>query len=128
MTDPRDKEKDPLPAEETAEETVAPDQVEEDQVDEEPDEPVELSAEEILINERDNFEQKWLRVVAELDNVRKRSRREVLETRRFTQAEMLRSLLEVQDNFERALQSAADNSDTGEVVAFLVRLHRWPFR
>ena len=118
MTDPRDKEKDPLPAEETAEETVAPDQVEEDQVDEEPDEPVELSAEEILINERDNFEQKWLRVVAELDNVRKRSRREVLETRRFTQAEMLRSLLEVQDNFERALQSAADNSDTGEVEAF----------
>ena len=118
MTDPRDKEKDPLPAEETAEETVAADQVEEDQVDEEPDEPVELSAEEILINERDNFEQKWLRVVAELDNVRKRSRREVLETRRFTQAEMLRSLLEVQDNFERALQSAADNSDTGEVEAF----------
>ena len=97
---------------------MAADQVEEDQVDEEPDEPVELSAEEILINERDNFEQKWLRVVAELDNVRKRSRREVLETRRFTQAEMLRSLLEVQDNFERALQSAADNSDTGEVVAF----------
>jgi len=118
MTDPRDKEKDPLPAEETAEETVAPDQVEEDQVDEEPDEPVELSAEEILIQERDNFEQKWLRVVAELDNVRKRSRREILETRRFTQAEMLRSLLEVQDNFERALQSAADNSDTGEVEAF----------
>ena len=128
MTEPRDKETDSRPDEETAEETAAPDQVEEEpvgeplmadgQADEEPAEPVELSAEEILRDERDAFEQKWLRVVAELDNVRKRSRREVLETRRFSQAEILRSLLEVQDNFERALQSAGENSDTGEVEAF----------
>ena len=78
----------------------------------EPEEVVELSAEEILRNERDSFEEKWLRVVAELDNVRKRGRREVQDTRRFSQAEILRSLLEVQDNFERALQSSADSSDT----------------
>jgi len=56
--------------------------------------------------------------VAELDNVRKRSRREVIETRRFAQAEILRSLLEFQDNFERALQSTGDSSDTGESGGF----------
>jgi len=127
MTDPRDNGTDPRPDEQTAEETVAPDKVTDEQenenaaaddpVDVESEEPVELSDEEILRGERDAFEQKWLRVVAELDNVRKRSRREVLETRRFSQAEILRSLLDVQDNFERALQSAADSSDTGEVEA-----------
>lgn len=121
MTDSRDNGTDPRPDEQTAEETVAPDKVtDDDPVDEEPaetGEPVDLSAEEILREERDAFEQKWLRVVAELDNVRKRSRREVLETRRFSQAEILRSLLEVQDNFERALQSADGSSDTGEVEA-----------
>ncbi|MEN8005573.1 MAG: nucleotide exchange factor GrpE [Candidatus Krumholzibacteriota bacterium] len=128
MTEPRDKETDSRPDDEAAEETAAPEQaaeeqvgeprIDDDQVEAESAEPVELSAEEILRNERDSFEQKWLRVVAELDNVRKRSRREILETRRFSQAEILRSLLEVQDNFERALQSAGDSSDTGEAEAF----------
>lgn len=121
MTDSRDNGTDPRPDEQTAEETVAPDKVtDDDPVDEEPaetEEPVEMSAEEVLREERGAFEQKWLRVVAELDNVRKRSRREVLDTRRFSQAEILRSLLEVQDNFERALQSADGSSDTGEVEA-----------
>jgi molecular chaperone GrpE len=128
MTEPRDKATDHSPDEETVEETVAADQVEEelaeaaaesdDQDGAEPEEVVELSAEEILRNERDSFEEKWLRVVAELDNVRKRGRREVQDTRRFSQAEILRSLLEVQDNFERALQSSSDSSDTGETEAF----------
>jgi len=84
----------------------------------EPEEQEEPCLEDVLRAERDVFEGKWLRVVAELDNVRKRSRREVAETRRFTQAEILRSLLEVQDNFERALHSAGDNSDTGESGGF----------
>ena len=83
-----------------------------------PEELPEASPEDILRAERDAFEEKWLRVVAELDNYRKRSRREVTETRRFSQAEILRSLLEVQDNFERALQSAGDNSDTDATNGF----------
>ena len=115
MTDTRDKETDSGPDEEAVEETV--EESTEDSTEEAVEEPAPLTAEEILREERDSFEEKWLRVVAELDNVRKRSRREVLETRRFTQAEILRSLLEVQDNFERALQSAGESSDTGGVEA-----------
>ena len=73
----------------------------------------ELSPEEILRRERDEYKEKWLRVMAELDNVRKRSRRELVDGRRFAQAEVLRAFLEVQDNFERALQSMGDREDTG---------------
>ena len=76
------------------------------------EEEIELSVEDALRQERDEFKEKWLRVVAELDNVRKRSRREIVDGRRFAQAEVLRSFLEVQDNFERALQSMAGDDDT----------------
>ncbi len=62
--------------------------------------------------ERDEFKEKWLRVVAELDNVRKRSSRELVQSRKFAQADVLRGFLEVQDNFERALQAVADETDT----------------
>ena len=115
MTAPRDEEKDIRPEENSAaEDTLDVEEVADQgstMEDEEP-EVMELSPEEILRNERDTFEEKWLRVVAELDNVRKRARREVSDTRKFSQADILRSLLEVQDNFERALQSSADSSDT----------------
>lgn len=122
MTVPGKQEMDPRPDDNTADE-VPDDSLDEDLTDEEPseepsEEPEEPSLEEILRAERDAFEGKWLRVVAELDNVRKRSRREVLETRRFTQADILRPLLEIQDNFERALQSVAENSDTDESDGF----------
>jgi len=98
----------PVERENDAAGPVDPDNI--DQV----EEIAELSPEEVLRAERAEFEGKWLRVVAELDNVRKRSRREIADSRRFAQAEILRSLLDVQDNFERALQSAASTSDTEE--------------
>ena len=72
---------------------------------------------EILRRERDAFEEKWLRAVAEMENVRRRARRDVQEGRRFAQADLLRPLLDVYDNFERALQAfpadADDENDTG---------------
>jgi molecular chaperone GrpE len=99
--------------EETLSETEAPEETttEEEALPTETDEP-ELTVEDALRQERDEFKEKWLRVVAELDNVRKRSRRELVDGRRFAQAEVLRSFLEVQDNFERALQSMANGDDT----------------
>jgi len=123
MTAPREQESDPRPVDQSPEEEpVTTDQDPgAEKTEEEPEEskePEEPSPEDVLRAERDAFQEKWLRVVAELDNVRKRSRREVIETRRFAQAEILRSLLELQDNFERALQSAGDNSDTGESGGF----------
>jgi molecular chaperone GrpE len=55
-----------------------------------------------------------LRLAAEMDNLRKRTRREVLDSRRFAQADVLRPLLEILDNFDRALNHAAETVGEGE--------------
>ncbi|MBU0743020.1 nucleotide exchange factor GrpE [bacterium] len=74
----------------------------------------ESSAEELLTRERDDLKDKWLRAVAEQDNVRKRTRREVGDAYRFAVADLVRELLEVLDNFERAAASAAAGGESGE--------------
>jgi len=80
----------------------------------EPEPEPEPSREEQLTLERDQFKDKWMRAVAETDNVRKRSRRDVQDARRFAQAETLRPFLEVYDNFERALQSLNEAEVDGQ--------------
>jgi molecular chaperone GrpE len=74
----------------------------------------ELTVEQRLTLERDDYKDRWLRAVAEQDNVRKRSRREVGDARRFAVVELMRELLEVLDNFERAAASAAANGGDDE--------------
>jgi molecular chaperone GrpE len=69
------------------------------------------SPEDLLRRERDDYQDRWLRLVAEMDNLRKRTRREVQDARRFGLADVIRPLLEVNDNFERALQAAAADGD-----------------
>ncbi|MBC8423520.1 nucleotide exchange factor GrpE [bacterium] len=96
-------------------ETEAPAQAAQDEaLDEavEPDETADTPEPEpdpldVLTGERDDFKDRWLRAVAEQDNVRKRARREVSDANRFAVIDLLRDLLEVLDNFERAAASAA---------------------
>jgi molecular chaperone GrpE len=82
------------------------------------DEPAdERSPEEVLAEERDALREKWLRTAAELDNVRKRARREVADARRFARADLLRPLLVVADDLERAVGSLSeDGEDTVDGV------------
>jgi molecular chaperone GrpE len=90
-------------AADAAEDRTAADEAEDGPVD-----PVAVLEEEVvqlreaLAAERDRV----LRTAAELDNLRKRSRRDVQEAHRFARAEALRPMLEVLDNFDRALQHA----------------------
>lgn len=77
------------------------------------------SVEDRLRSERDDFQEKWLRVLAELDNVRKRARRDVEDARRHTQADLLRAFLTVHDNMERALQALRNGPDNGDREGFL---------
>ncbi|PIV82196.1 nucleotide exchange factor GrpE [bacterium CG17_big_fil_post_rev_8_21_14_2_50_64_8] len=107
---------------EAAAETADPSVVEADEADEE--EILEPEAEDfdplaVLARERDAFQEKWLRVVAEMDNLRKRSRRELADSRRLAQADVLRPILGVMDNFERALQSMGQNEDNADLEKFL---------
>lgn len=76
------------------------------------------SVEDMLRRERDEAQDKWLRAVAEMDNLRKRTRREVVDAQRFAKADALRGFLDVLDNLERALQSNAAAADTGAPDAF----------
>ncbi|MGB4704341.1 MAG: nucleotide exchange factor GrpE [Candidatus Saccharicenans sp.] len=54
---------------------------------------------------------KFLRAVAEAENVRKRAEREKEEFYQYALTEILRDLLPVVDNFERALKSAGDEAN-----------------
>lgn len=85
---------------------------------------------EALRRERDEAQDKWLRAMAELDNLRKRTRREVADARRFAQADTLRGFLDVLDNLERALQTTAPAADTGAPDSFRdgIELIRQKFR
>ncbi len=65
-----------------------------------------------------------LRSVAELDNVRKRGRREADDARRAGREEILRDLLPVFDNLERALASAQKAEDVKAVAEGLGMVHR----
>jgi molecular chaperone GrpE len=65
-----------------------------------------------LENELDELRDIHLRKLAEFDNFRKRTDRERVEIMRHANDELLRDLLPVLDNFERALEHSAD-SDVG---------------
>lgn len=57
-----------------------------------------------------------LRAVAELENFRKRARREAEEERRFADLPLLRELLPVVDNIGRAIEAAQKNADAGNLL------------
>lgn len=59
---------------------------------------------EALRRERDGMKDRHLRLAAEYDNFRKRTAREWDEQRKRASAEVLRQVLEIADNLERALQ------------------------
>lgn len=58
-----------------------------------------------------------LRCRAELDNVRKRAARELEEQRRYADMPMLRDLLPVLDNIDRAIQAADQNADANALLS-----------
>jgi molecular chaperone GrpE len=62
-------------------------------------------------SEARKFKDQWMRTAADFDNYRKRSRREVEDARKSGREDLLRELLPVFDNLERALTSAQRASD-----------------
>lgn len=76
-----------------------------------------LSLEDELAASRAEAEKNWdlyLRQRAELDNFRKRSQREKEDLARFANENLLRDLLPVLDNLERALDHARKEGETGK--------------
>ena len=61
--------------------------------------------------EADKWKDTALRTAAELDNYRKRVAREMQDARAFANADLLRSLIPVMDNFEMGLEAARAEND-----------------
>ncbi len=77
---------------------------------EEPAEPS-PAAERAAAAAEPDYKDKWLRAAAELDNVRKRARRDVAAAESRGIAKLARELLPALDNFERALAAAEEQPE-----------------
>jgi molecular chaperone GrpE len=66
----------------------------------------------------------WLRTAADFDNFRKRSRKEMEDARRGGREDLLRAVLPVFDNLERAIQSAQRSSDVKAMADGLAMVQR----
>jgi molecular chaperone GrpE len=75
------------------------------------------SATAALQRERDELQDRLLRTAAEFDNYRKRVERERREQADRTVTDLLRALVAVVDDFERALAADVDSGSAGETSA-----------
>lgn len=76
----------------------------------------EQSAVEKARNERDRMREQLLRIAADFDNFRKRSRKEIEEVRRRSIEDTLREVLPVIDNLERAADAMSGAKDVNAVA------------
>lgn len=73
-----------------------------------------------LKEERDELEEKYLRRTADLKNLQERTKQEKQELMKYANDNLLADLLEVMDNFDRALeQMNFDNEDVAEGVRMI---------
>ena len=70
----------------------------------------------IVRSDLDEARDKMLRAQAELDNYRKRARRELDDERRYAEINLLRDLLPVQDNIVRAIDAADKKADAATLL------------
>lgn len=74
--------------------------------------------------EADATHDRYLRALAELDNARKRAQRDREEYIRFANESLLRELLPVLDNFDRAIQAARASAEAEAFVAGVELMQR----
>lgn len=84
--------------------------------DQDASEDSELSEVEKANAERDRMREQLLRIAADFDNFRKRSRKEIEEVRRRAIEDTLREVLPIVDNLERAVDAMTDASDVAAVT------------
>lgn len=78
-----------------------------------------LSMDEVLKNTQADLteaQQDLLRCQADLDNFRKRASRELADERRYATIPLLRDLLQVRDNIERAIEAAKKSEGGGGLL------------
>ena len=78
------------------------------EVNEQPED--DLSPLDQLIEERDEMKDKYLRLAAEMDNLRRRTAREVRDAKSYSVSNFARDMLAVSDNLRRALDAIPDET------------------
>jgi len=74
-----------------------------------------------LQQEVDHLRDRLLRTLADFDNFRKRVERERADDRKYATVELLREIVGVVDNFERALAAEGDQDDLKQGVEMILR-------
>ena len=64
-----------------------------------------------LKNQNADLKDKYIRAVAEMENIRKRATKEKIDTIKRANKDLLLSLLNFMDNFERAIKAGENNND-----------------
>lgn len=86
------------------------------------EEAVELDPVEQLQSEVKELNDRWMRSQAELENVRRRARRDVEDQIKFASQNVIGDLLEVVDNLNRALSASNGNEAESQGVVSGVRM------
>ena len=95
---------------------------------EEIEEAVEDTAEETTEEEKeeikeetDGFKDKYIRLMADFDNFKKRTQKEVTSTYTNAVTDTVEKLLPVMDNFERAMASADENDEFAKGISMIYK-------
>ncbi|NIY75135.1 nucleotide exchange factor GrpE [Thalassospira sp. HF15] len=102
-------------AEETASDEVAAEATEEAREDAAPQDPIEALEAEVA-----ELKDRLLRQAAEVENTRRRAKKDVEDAGNYAITKFARDLLDVSDNLRRALDAAGDTSDADPAMKTLV--------
>ncbi len=86
-----------------------------------------LKQEEIIkkvIEERNEYRDKYLRGLAEIDNFRKRVKKEKEEYQKYVLSEFLLGLLQIFDNLERALKAKSDDNSEKSIISGVSMIYK----
>jgi molecular chaperone GrpE len=72
-------------------------------------------------SQNDDFRDRYVRTLADFENFRKRSEREKTDFRRYALTDVIRDLLPVLDNFDRALDHAEEGDEFHKGVALIYK-------
>ena len=86
-----------------------------------PDAVVDVAA---MKREIDEKQDRLLRALAEMENMRRRAQRDREEFTRYATESLLRDLIPIIDNFDRALEAARGNSEAAKVVEGISLIQR----
>lgn len=91
-------------------------------MDEEPEEDVPGPGVEAIINERDEYKDRFMRALADAENIRKRAERDRREAEKYGGSKLARDMMPVYDNLHRALDAAGEDAADGVVEGIQLTL------